>query len=173
MLYNTCNVLKRLSLLVVCLQPLQQLCCFLILSLFSSWKSGVSSGVETKVATNKPCWHVVSVFERWETLSLWLGRLRMEVCPIRWTYSSLPKTHGPPPFPVPAVWQSVFQVGSPRLTHEEALLIGSSGSFPNCLRDSVFYSTRTVFRKKGRTQLKHYTESRWSLPKSGKRDNCI
>lgn len=59
---------------------------------------------------------------RWETLPLWLGRLWVEICPLRRTDQALSQTHRAPPLPVPEVWPGLLQVGPPRLTHEEALL---------------------------------------------------
>lgn len=97
----------------------------------------------------------------------------MEVCPIRWTYSSLQKTHRPPPFPVSAVWQSVFQVGPPCLTHEEALLIGSSGSFPSCLRDSVFTAQGLSSARWGEHSLSTTDNQGEVFQRVEKRDNCI
>lgn len=59
---------------------------------------------------------------RRETLPLWLGRLWVEVRPLRRTDQALPQTHRAPPLPVPEVRPGLLQVGPPRLTHEKALL---------------------------------------------------
>lgn len=91
-------------------------------------------------------------FLRRKTIPLWLGGLWMEICPLRWTYPSLQETHRPPPFPVSEMWQSIFQVRSPSLTYEEALLIRSSGSFPYCRK--IQYLQHRLSSTRGRSPAK-------------------
>jgi hypothetical protein len=85
---------------------------------------------------------------RWEALPLWLGWLWVEVRPLRWTDQALPKTHRAPPLPVPEVRPGLFQVGPPRLTHEEALLNPRQWIWPTLPEEnSVFFflTFHTVF----------------------------
>lgn len=114
-------------------------------------------------------------FHRWEALSLWLGRLWVEVCPIRWTHSSLQKAHRPPPFPVPALWQSVLQVGPPCLTHEEALLIWeSSGSFPPTAAEIQYFTAQGLSSTRWGELFLSTTDNRGEVfQRVEKRDNCI
>lgn len=64
----------------------------------------------------------------------------MEVRPLRRTDQALPQTHRAPPLPVPEVRPGLFQVGPPRLTHEEALLNSrNSGYDPHCQKRIQYF----------------------------------
>lgn len=50
------------------------------------------------------------------------GKAKSEICQLRWPDQTLPQIHRAPAILVPEVWQSLFQVEPPCLTHEEAHL---------------------------------------------------
>ena len=106
---------------------------------------------------------VLFSFSRWETVPLWLGRLWVEVCPLRWTDQALSQTHGAPPLPVPEVWPGILEVGPPRLAYEEALLNPQTVDVTHTARRefSIFYLSHCLPGEGRKPAGKHYSQS-WS-----------
>lgn len=97
---------------------------------------------------------------RWEALPLWLGWLRVEICPLWRTDQALPETHRAPPLSVPEVRPGLLQVGPPRLTHEEALLNPETVDMTHTAKRRIQYFllfSHTVFPGEGRNPAgEHY-----------------
>lgn len=101
---------------------------------------------------------------RGEAISLWLGRLWMEICPLRWTDSSLPQTHGSPAVSVSEVWPRFFPLWSFGTAHETPSITFNSISKPcaaiNSMHRTSNKSPRVAFLKK-RQRKKMTQDTLW------------
>ena len=131
-----------------------------ILSEWGTWV-GLMSGFQVlKISSFRSSFQrVLFSFSRWETVPLWLGRLWVEVRPLRWTDQALSQTHGAPPLPVPEVRPGILEVGPPRLAYEEALLNPQTVDVTHTARRefSIFHLSHCLPGEGRKPAGKHYS----------------